>query len=94
MCWAARYRNRAARRFSRLTDAVPVGSRVSFFDDTPDGNPLFGPDPRVQGLFVAAGLSGHGFKFAPLFGRAVADWVSTGTVCQRMSAFEMKRVLA
>lgn len=91
---AARYRNRAARRFSRLTDAVPVGSRVSFFDDTPDGNPLFGPDPRVQGLFVAAGLSGHGFKFAPLFGRAVADWVSTGTVCQRMSAFEMKRVLA
>ncbi|HVW53747.1 MAG TPA: FAD-dependent oxidoreductase [Trinickia sp.] len=91
---AVRYRNRAALRFSRLTDAVPVDSRVSFFDDTPDGNPLFGPDPRVQGLFVAAGLSGHGFKFAPLFGRAVSDWISTGAVCQRMSAFKVERVLA
>jgi glycine/D-amino acid oxidase-like deaminating enzyme len=88
-----RYRNRAARRFARLRAATPVDCRVSFFDDTPDGNPLFGPDPRVEGLFVAAGLSGHGFKFAPVFGQEVAGWLRTGQMRPEMKAFEVRRVL-
>jgi glycine/D-amino acid oxidase-like deaminating enzyme len=87
------YRDRAARRFARLANAMPSGSRVSFFDDTPDGNPLFGPDPRVQGIFVAAGLSGHGFKFAPVFGQAAAQWLSSGRIRPEMRAFEIARVL-
>ena len=88
------YRERAARRFARLTNALPSGSRVSFFDDTPDGNPLFGPDPRVQGMFVAAGLSGHGFKFAPVFGQAAAQWLSSGRIRPEMRAFDVARVVA
>ncbi len=88
-----RYRDRAARRFARLIDAVSAGSRVSFFDDTPDGNPLFGPDPRVHGLFVAAGLSGHGFKFAPVFGAAVVEWVATGSTRSEMCLFDVGRVV-
>jgi glycine/D-amino acid oxidase-like deaminating enzyme len=87
------YRGRAARRFARLTNAMPSGSRVSFFDDTPDGNPLFGPDPRVQGMFVAAGLSGHGFKFAPVFGQAATQWLSSGRLRPEMGAFDVARVL-
>ncbi|WP_322026716.1 FAD-binding oxidoreductase [Burkholderia sp. BCC1977] len=86
-----RYRIRAARRFARIDGATPAGSRVSFFDDTPDGNPLFGPDPRLPGLFVAAGLSGHGFKFAPVFGQAVADWLRTGRLRPELRAFDLER---
>lgn len=88
-----RYRDRAAGRFGRLSHAALSGSRVSFFDETPDGNPLFGPDARVQGMFVAAGLSGHGFKFAPVFGRAAAEWVATGRMRSEMRAFAVERVL-
>lgn len=90
---AIRYRDRAARRFARLTGAIPIGRRVSFFDDTPDGNPLFGPDPRVSGLFIAAGLSGHGFKFAPVFGQAAADWVFTRRMQPEMRPFAVLRAL-
>lgn len=90
---AIRYRDRAARRFARLAEAIPIGRRVSFFDDTPDGNPLFGPDPRVTGLFVAAGLSGHGFKFAPVFGQAAADWVFSRRMRPEMRAFAVERTL-
>jgi glycine/D-amino acid oxidase-like deaminating enzyme len=48
------------------------------FDDTPDGNPLIGADPRAQGSFVAAGLSGHGFKLCPVLGRGIADLITLG----------------
>lgn len=88
-----RYRDRAALRVRRLAQARPVGRRVSFFDNTPDGNPIIGADPRVSGLVVAAGLSGHGFKFAPLFGQAIARWVQDGQPPQGMEAFAMERFL-
>ena len=32
----------------------------------------------IDGLFVAAGFSGHGFKIAPAVGRLVADLVVDG----------------
>ncbi len=34
--------------------------------------------PPLDGLFVAAGFSGHGFKIAPAVGRLVADLVVDG----------------
>lgn len=38
-----------------------------------DGVPFIGPAPGVDGLYLAAGFSGHGFQLAPAVGRAVAD---------------------
>jgi glycine/D-amino acid oxidase-like deaminating enzyme len=87
------YRDRAVRRLGRLEGAQPLGRRVSFFDSTPDGNPIVGADPRMPGLIVAAGLSGHGFKFAPLFGQGIAHWVMKGQVPQSLALFAMERFL-
>jgi len=45
------------------------------YDATPDSQPIVdavGPD---DGLYVAAGFSGHGFMLAPAIGRRVADLV-------------------
>lgn len=85
------HRDRAARRLKRLLGAQAVGHRVSFFDNTPDGNPIFGADPRLPGLFIAAGLCGHGFKFAPLFGEAIAQWVVEGAVPIEWAPFALER---
>lgn len=74
----ARFAARAALRFGRLAGAATLGGWASVFDDTPDGNPLIGADPRVRGSFIAAGLSGHGFKLCPVFGRGIADLVTLG----------------
>jgi sarcosine oxidase, subunit beta len=41
------------------------------YDMTPDGQPVV--DRLDDGLWVAAGFSGHGFMVAPSTGRAVAD---------------------
>ena len=64
-------------RFPGLTDARITGSYAGCYDVTPDWNPVIsagGPD----GLIVAAGFSGHGFKIAPAVGRLVADLVTDG----------------
>jgi sarcosine oxidase subunit beta len=39
---------------------------------TPDGLPLIGPVPGIEGLFVAAGFCGHGFALAPMVGDILA----------------------
>lgn len=38
-----------------------------------DDIPLLGPAPRLAGLTLALGFSGHGFALAPAIGRAIAD---------------------
>ncbi|MEM0129092.1 MAG: FAD-binding oxidoreductase [Thermoplasmata archaeon] len=43
-----------------------------FYDDTPDGMPILGEDPRCPGLVHANGLGGHGVMLAPAVGDRVA----------------------
>lgn len=45
---------------------------------TPDQQFVIGPDPRLAGLFWAAGLGGHGMTTSPAVGELVADLVDTG----------------
>ncbi len=46
-----------------------------FYDDTPDGLPVIGEDPRLPGFFHANGFGGHGFMLAPATSRRVAQVV-------------------
>ena len=50
-------------------------SRVCYYCDSFDGYFWIDRHPRLDGLTVAAGGSGHGFKFAPLLGGLIADAV-------------------
>jgi sarcosine oxidase subunit beta len=54
------------------------GSWSAVYDVTPDWHPAVGVVPGVDGIFVAAGFSGHGFKLAPAVGTSVADLVCGG----------------
>lgn len=45
------------------------------YDVTPDRQPALGRVPGRDGLFVAAGFSGHGFMIAPAAARVVAEAV-------------------
>ncbi len=44
-----------------------------FYDVTPDNQPVVGPVSGVDGLWLAAGFSGHGFMLAPAISRALAN---------------------
>ena len=58
-----------------LANAPIVNSRMCLYCDTWDGNFWIGHHPDKEGLVVAAGGSGHGFKFAPVMGGLIADAV-------------------
>jgi len=45
------------------------------YDIPPDWNPIVGSVPNVEGLYVAVGFSGHGFKLAPSIGESIA-WLA------------------
>jgi glycine/D-amino acid oxidase-like deaminating enzyme len=59
--------------FPALAAAEIVYTRVCLYCDTGDGHFWIAPDPEREGLVLATGDSGHGFKFAPLLGEWIAD---------------------
>jgi glycine/D-amino acid oxidase-like deaminating enzyme len=61
--------------FPRLAHAPIVYTRICLYCDTHDGDFWIAADPERPGLVVAAGDSGHGFKFAPILGELIADAV-------------------
>ena len=65
-------------RFPGLGNAAIASTYAGCYDVTPDFNPAISRTP-VDGLVVAAGFSGHGFKISPSVGRLVADLVVDGT---------------
>lgn len=71
----ARFREFLREAIPSLADAPVAGSRLCLYCDTWDGNFWIDRDPEHEGLVVAAGGSGHGFKFAPVLGSLVADVV-------------------
>ena len=64
-------------RFPGFAEAAISSSYARCYDVTPDWNPVISTT-GLDGLVVAAGFSGHGFKIAPAVGRLVADLVVDG----------------
>jgi len=64
-----------AATFPALADASIVFTRICIYCDTADGHFWIAADPEREGVTVATGGSGHGFKFAPLLGEIIADAV-------------------
>jgi glycine/D-amino acid oxidase-like deaminating enzyme len=69
-----------------LADAPLDASKTCLYSDTFDGDFWIGRDPDRAGLAVAAGDSGHGFKFAPILGEIVADAIE-GTITDATRRF-------
>jgi sarcosine oxidase subunit beta len=69
-----------AHRFPGMAGGVWRGSWSSFYDFTPDGNPVIDQIPGRPSLITATGMSGHCFKLAPSLGLGVAELVVDGAV--------------
>lgn len=59
-------------------DGPLVALRVCLYTNTPDGHFAIDRHPRHEQVVVASPCSGHGFKFAPVVGEALADLVERG----------------
>jgi len=62
-------------RMPSFGDAQLVSSWTGPYDIPPDWNPIIGPVTGHEGIYVAVGFSGHGFKMAPTIGESLAQQV-------------------
>lgn len=65
----------------RVPAMMELGIRPGYaglYDMSPDDLPVIGEMPGVEGLIVAAGSSGHGFKTGPAVGEAIAALILDG----------------
>ena len=61
-----------------LLERAGVMSRVAgLYENTPDAHPIFGPT-EVEGFYVVAGFSGHGFMHGPVAGLLMAEILLDG----------------
>jgi len=64
-------------RFPGMSDARLSSSYAGCYDVTPDYNPVISDSP-VEGVWLCAGFSGHGYKISPSTGELMADLMVKG----------------
>src|SRR5438046_334602 len=67
--------DRTGRAVPRLADARYRRGYAGAFDITPDWMPIL-DESSLRGFFIAAGMSGHGFKLAPAVGELMASLIT------------------
>ena len=81
--------------FARLFPELgPVRLRAAWagmIDTMPDFVPVADRVAAIPGLFVATGMSGHGFGIGPGFGRVMADLIRGNAACHDLSRFRLSR---
>jgi sarcosine oxidase len=81
----------------RLVPAVSrrsVGAKVCLYTRSPDDHFIVGAAPDVPGAVVACGFSGHGFKFAPVMGEALAGLALDGGTALPVGFLGLDRLAA
>jgi sarcosine oxidase len=65
---------------------------VCLYTLTPDRHFVIDRYPGVEGVALAAGFSGHGFKFAPVVGEVLADLAVEGKTARPIELFQLARL--
>lgn len=68
---------KALHRFPGILDPRVSTTSTGVLDTTPDSNPIVSATD-IEGMYVAAGMSGHGFKIAPALGEMTAGLILDG----------------
>jgi sarcosine oxidase, subunit beta len=81
----------AAARLPMLERAGRVSHWAGLYEVTPDAHPILGKTP-VDGFFLVAGFSGHGFMHGPVSGKLMAEFILDGSFkTLDMSALDLAR---
>lgn len=70
-----------------------IEGQVCLYTITPDQHFIVDFHPIHKNVLIAAGFSGHGFKFAPVIGEILADLASEGMTRHPIKLFQISRFL-
>jgi sarcosine oxidase subunit beta len=77
--WLEQVLEKTCRRIPKLQNAEVMRGVTGIYDMTPDARPLLGAIREVEGLYIAAGFSGTGFKISPAIGLAMSEFLLDGS---------------
>lgn len=69
---------RAVYRLPLLENARVTKQIAGLYEVTPDAHPILGPARDVEGLYICAGFSGHGFQHSPAAGLVLSEMILDG----------------
>ncbi len=79
--------------FPALAEMEMAESWGSYVDCTPDAIPVISPIDQIDGFFLAAGTSAHGFGLGPGLANVAADMVLGNTPAIDASSYHLSRLL-
>ncbi len=74
-----------------LADKPVLSTKVCLYDMTKDSDFVIGPHPENSNIVYGYGFSGHGFKFAILIGKLLAELASRKQVSLDLARFSPTR---
>lgn len=80
--------------YPELAEKPFSGTRLCWYNDSPDGNWVIGRYPMDESLIIATAGSGHAYKFLPILGRLVADLVEEKLDSELVTKFAVERTSA
>ncbi len=84
-------KQRLALRNKTLSDTPIRKLWAGMIDTMPDIVPVVDHAPNINGLWIATGMSGHGFGIGPGFGRVMADQLQGLDAGHEMQRFKYER---
>jgi len=79
-------------RYFPDADGPTLAMKVCLFTNTADEHFILDRHPDHPEVAIAAGFSGHGFKFCSVVGEIMADLVVTGTTRHKIDRFRLARL--
>jgi sarcosine oxidase subunit beta len=75
--WELRAMDAAIDRLPMLEESGRLTGLAGLYEVTPDAHPIFGRTP-VEGFWIVAGFSGHGFMHGPIAGKLMTEFLTEG----------------
>jgi sarcosine oxidase subunit beta len=75
--WEMTHLEAAITRLPMLEKVGLIAHWAGLYEVTPDAHPIFGVTP-VDGFYICAGFSGHGFMHGPIAGKLVSEIILDG----------------
>jgi sarcosine oxidase len=83
----------AIREYFPDADGPTMAMTTCLFSNTADEHFILDRHPEFPEVSIAAGFSGHGFKFCPVVGEIMADLALDGGSKFDLEPFKLKRLL-
>ncbi len=84
-----------AKNFTRIIPALKyitiIRQWAGYYAETPDHNAVIGKVKEIDGYYISAGFSGHGFMLAPAAAEGMADLITKGSTSLPLDFYDPYR---